>query len=65
MNTDEAWNLKVSHLSDCSHLQPNLKNQNKAGDQDIATCKDPLLQSGSILMAHLAETDYRVAAKEL
>lgn len=59
MNSEEAWNLKVSHVSDCPHLQFSLKNQNKVSDQDIATCKDPLLQPGSIWMALLAEADDR------
>lgn len=59
MDTEEAWNLKVSRFSDCPQQQSNLKNQNKVSDQDIGTCKDPLLQPGSILTAFLVEAYYR------
>lgn len=59
MDAKEAWNLKVSHFSDCPQQQSNLKNQNKVSDQDTGTYKDPLLQSSSILTAFWVEADYR------
>lgn len=59
MDTKEAWNLKVSHFSDCLQQQSNPKNQNKVSDQNTYTCKDPLLQPDSILTALLLEADYK------
>jgi len=55
--------LKASHFSDCPQQQSSLKNQNNVSDQDIGTCKDPLLQSGSILTALIADPDHRGGKK--
>lgn len=53
------------HSSGCSQQQSSLRNQNKDSDQDNGTCKEPLLQSGSILTVLLVEVDYRGGNKEI